>query len=110
MEREVGTIMNDSDLEYYRQKLNKITHEDLPHDTDKHSPFCNHLNKCRGKLVRVEICSGGCKSVKSGILFEVGENFISIKGDNAPVSTAIPISNILSITLIHNNDKRQMVR
>ncbi len=107
MDREVGTILNDNDLEYYRQKLDKITYEDMGQNQ---SPFCTHLNKCKGKLVKVEICSSGCKTVKSGTLLEVGEDFISIRMGNSPVSIAIPINNILSITLIHNNDKCQINR
>ena len=103
MEKETRAILNDSDLEYYRKRLNTITYED---STAKKSSFCNHLLMAKGKLVMVEICSSGCRQTRYGMLLDVGEDFISIRVGNAPVSTVIPISNILSLTLIHNNGKK----
>lgn len=103
MEKETRAILNDSDLDYYRKRLDKITYEDST--SQKHS-FCKHLLMAKGKNVRVEICSSGCRQTRHGMLLNVGEDFISIRVGNAPVSTVIPINNILSLTLIHNNGKR----
>lgn len=103
MEKETRAILGDDDLEYYRKRLSKITYED---SAPKKSSFCNHLLMAKGKNVRVEICSSGCRQTRYGMLLDVGEDFISIRVGNAPVSTVIPISNILSLTLIHNNGKK----
>lgn len=102
MEKETHAILDDSDLEYYRQRLDKITYEETK---PQKVSFCSHLTVAKGKLVRVEICSLGCRYTKCGLLLDVGEDFVSIRVGNAAVSTAIPINNILSITLIHGNGK-----
>ncbi len=102
MEKETRAILDDSDLEYYRQRLDKITYQDTK--PQKYS-FCSHLTMAKGKFVRVEICFSGCRYTKCGLLLDVGEDFVSIRVGNAVVSTAIPISKILSITLIHGNGK-----
>ncbi|MBQ6848217.1 MAG: hypothetical protein IJO62_04835 [Clostridia bacterium] len=103
MEKEMHAIMNERDLEYYENRLDNLTNTC---NINRKSLFGAHLTSCKGKLVSVEICSGGCRQTKSGLLLDVGEDFISIRISNAPVSTAIPIANIHSITFIHNNNCR----
>ncbi len=105
MEREMRSIMNEQDLEYYESHLSSL---DNSCNINRKSLFGAHLTSCKGKLVKVEICSGGCRQTKSGLLLDVGEDFISIRVGNAPVSTAIPIANIHSITFIHGNNCKMM--
>ncbi len=108
MEKEIRPIVCERDLEYYENRLNKMPINGTI-NTNK-SLLAHHLTSCKGKLVRVEICSGGCVQIKVGLLLDVGTDFISIRQGTAPISTAIPISNIMSITFIHNNDRRYIMK
>ncbi len=106
MENGMRAILSEKDLEYYENRLNNLS---SPKQSQK-SLLGHHLTSCKGKLVKVEICSGGCRQTKVGQLLDVGEDFISLKMGNAPVSTAIPITNIHAITFVHNNDRRQIMK
>lgn len=105
MESEMRAILSEKDLEYYENRLNGFK----PPPNHRHL-LEHHLTSCKGKLVKVEICNGGCRQTKVGLLLDAGEDFISLKMGNAPVSTAIPISNINSVTFIHDNNRRQIMR
>lgn len=105
MEKRLPPILNEQDLDFYEKRLSTIT---STCDITRKSLFANHLTLCKGKLVSVEICGGGCLQRKSGILLDVGEDYISVRTGNMPISTAIPIVNIHSITFVHNNNPRMI--
>ena len=107
MEKDLIPIVTEHDLEYYEKRLNTFTEKgEKPHN----NMLGEHFVSCKGKLVKVEICAGGCSKVKTGILFDVGEDFISIKTGCGPVSCTIPTANIHSVTFIHNNDRQKLIQ
>lgn len=112
MDNEIRSILSERDLEYYEDRLDKLScenkHSKIMDVTAKQSLLGHHLTSCKGKLVKVEICGGGCMQAKSGLLLDVGADFITLKMGSCPITTAIPITNIHSITFIHNNDRRQI--
>ena len=114
MEREIIPIVSEKDLEYYENRLNQMAVSDkmckVSETTKQKSLLGHHLTVCKGKLVKVEICSGNCLQSKVGMLLDVGADYIVIKSSNAPVSTVVPINNIHCITFVHNNDKRQIMK
>ncbi len=110
MDGNIRSIVNDRDLDYYEKRLNKISYENVSEDITSKSIFGHYMTSCKGKLVKVEICGGGCMQTKIGMLLDVGADYIVIREGNACVSTAIPVANIHSITFVHNNDKRQLSR
>ena len=110
MENSMRSIVNDRDLDYYEKQLNKISYDKFPEDLTSKSIFGHYMTSCKGKLVKVEICGGGCMQIKVGMLLDVGADYIVIKVGNSCVSTAIPTVNIHSITFVHNNDRKQIAK
>ncbi len=113
MKNEIIPIVTEKDLEHYEQHLSKMEMPKKLCTAEKpltRSLLSNHLTLCKGKLVKAEICGGGCLQAKTGLLLDVGEDYIVIKSSAAAVSTVIPIANIHSITFIHNNDYRMIRR
>ena len=114
MENKMVPIVTEKDLEHYEKRLNSMdirpkNRTNPPIVTEKNM-LENHLTAGKGKLVKAEICGGGCLQTKVGLLLDVGDDYIVIKNSGASVSTVIPMGNLHCITFIHNNDRRQISR
>lgn len=66
----------------------------------------SYLKKQIGKLVKIEALVGERLEVRTGILWEIGEDFIEIKLNRNCCTTVIDLSAVRFITVIHNNDRR----
>lgn len=114
MENKMVPIVTEKDLDHYEKRLNqmdmRIKNRTNPPIVTEKNMLENHLTAGKGKLVKVEVCGGGCLQSKVGMLLDVGSDFIVIKNSGASVSTVIPICNLHCITFIHNNDHRQIGR
>ena len=114
MENKMVPIVTEKDLDHYEKRLNqmdmRIKNRTNPPIVTEKNLLENHLTAGKGKLVKVEVCGGGCLQSKVGMLLDVGSDFIVIKNSGASVSTVIPICNLHCITFIHNNDPRQIGR
>ena len=114
MENKMVPIVTEKDLDHYEKRLNQMdmrpkTRTNPPVVTEKNM-LENHLTAGKGKLVKVEVCGGGCLQSKIGFLLDVGEDFIVIKNSGASVSAVIPMCNLHCITFVHNNVRRQINR
>ena len=114
MENKMVPIVPEKDLDYYEKRLSGMEmrpkNRNNPPTVTEKNMLENHLTAGKGKLVKVEVCGGGCLQSKVGLLLDVGDDFIVIKNSGASVSTVIPMCNLHCVTFIHNNDRRQISR
>ena len=114
MENKMVPIVTEKDLDHYEKRLNSMDMrpKNRPNSqtATENNMLGNHLTAGKGKLVKVEVCGGGCLQSRVGVLLDVGDDFIVIKNSGASVSTVIPMCNLHCITFIHNNDRRQISR
>ena len=114
MENKPVPILTEKDLDHYEKRLNQMDMRPKnctnPPVVAEKNMLENHLTAGKGKLVKVEVCGGGCLQSKVGLLLDVGSDFIVIKNSGASVSTVIPMCNLHCITFVHNNDRRQISR
>ncbi|MBR7132245.1 MAG: hypothetical protein IKD04_01790 [Clostridia bacterium] len=69
--------------------------------------FQGYLKNHIGKLIRVESLIGECLESRTGILFEVGDDYIVIKLNKSCCSMLIKACTIKYITIVHDNDIRK---
>lgn len=113
MENNMKPIVCEKDLEYYENNLRNMScsriRVESVEETLRKNSLTSHLIKHKGKLVKVETVMGSCTKSKSGILLEVGTDFIVLKMGNVPVSITVPLNQIHFITVIHDNNRKRMV-
>ena len=63
-----------------------------------------HLKSIIGKLVRVEVTNGSSIQSKTGILFDVGDDYLELKLIKNNCSVVIKSEPVKFITVVHDND------
>ncbi len=91
-------ITGEKDLELYEMYLKN----DLK---DYSTNYKNCLEKHKGKFVKVESFISGRIYSRSGVLLEVGSEYIIIRPDKNCISTLINLKDVKYITVIHNKRK-----
>lgn len=101
MNKNLVPITDEKDLEIYEKRLRANDCNSLyMRNASKRAPE-EHFLCHKGKLLKVETAAGHNTRIREGRLIEVGEGFIVLKSGCVPVSVMIPLSNIVSVTVIH---------
>ncbi len=108
MDNKLHSIMNESDLTIYEKHLKGL--EKSCYTNYSKGLMARYLTAHKGKLVKAELLSKDCSKAKTGLLLDVGEDYIVLKVGDSCVSTVIPTDRIKCISFIHNNDKRMIDR
>lgn len=105
MENKLGAISCEKDLEIYEKRLRIMDEPNCKigqmHFSETKNDFIRCMTFCKGKMVRIQTISGNC--YKTGILLEVGMDFITIRIGNSYTTVVVPINQVDNITVIHNN-------
>lgn len=116
-------IVNEKDLKFYENYLKNdtVTCKEISLSAPAEAPkriipetltnpvfFQGYLKNHRGKLIKVESVLGDRLESRTGILLEVGNDFLVIKLQRSCLSMMIPGSFIKYITIIHDNDIRKV--
>ena len=111
MDNRLQPIMSEKDLDYYEKNLKGLScsnpHMQWPEREIYQKQLRAYLNENKGKLTRVETGSKAGARAKTGILIDVGTDYIVLKTANGPVSAAIPLSVIDSVIIIHDNNRNR---
>ena len=86
------------------QNRGRITGNNISSPDMLHSFLTNHI----GKLAKIEFLIGNKVETKTGILFNIGKEYIVLKPFKSNATIVCDIKTIKFITVIHDNDIRKL--